>query len=120
MSQPTDPMLGGHVSSIFQRENLRSVREFFGLDSGLGGWGIPSLENGKNNVSYFQLNYILIAAVILAINFMIGTKFMSWIGLGVLGVVWFFFVRATNASSGTISVLGKLLFFLDLLMQGLC
>lgn len=101
------PMLGENVSSMFNRENLRSVQEFLGLGSGLAAWSVPTPANAKNNVNYFQLNYLLIAGVILALNFMFRTTFGEWIGLGVLGIAWFLFVRASSASAGTISVLGE-------------
>ena len=103
------PILGEDSSALFQKERLRSFPEFVGLGSG----GIssalacpPSVDNVQKNVSYFQLNYMVLAALILAVNILLTTKFTSWILLAALGAAWVWLIRATDESSGTLSIAG--------------
>ena len=80
----------GSGSSLFSRDNLRSMSELLGTgeDHAFGCLLSPPalLERMRHNIPYFYLNYIFLTVTFFCVNVLL--KPTAWIGIGLLAVAW--------------------------------
>ncbi|KAL9184863.1 hypothetical protein ACHAXT_002640 [Thalassiosira profunda] len=106
LPQGTQDSLALAKSKVFNRQNLRSPTVFFGLGEEQPFYleKVPSLvtERVRHNLSFFYLNYALVAAVLFCLTLLISPS--AIIGMGLLGFAWMAVIRAT--SEGSVQVKG--------------
>ena len=107
LPQGTQDSLALAKSKVFNRQNLRSPTVFFGLGEEQPFYleKVPSLvtERVRHNLSFFYLNYALVAAVLFCLTLLISPS--AIIGMGLLGFAWMAVIRATG--EGSVQVKGE-------------
>lgn len=93
------------VGSMFKKENLRGPTVFFGIGEERPYYfeKTPSLlaERLRHNMTFFYLNYFLIAAILFLLTLLVNPS--TIIGIGLLAAAWFWLVRASQDGSLHIS-----------------
>jgi hypothetical protein len=94
------------VGTLFNRDNIRSVGVYFGIGEERPFYveKTPSLLMSRmhHNLTFFYLNYMLLAALLFCLTLLISPS--SIIGIGLLALAWMFVIRAS--STGTLQVGG--------------
>jgi len=82
--------LSSSATRLFGREHLRGMSEVVGTgeDNAFGCVLSPPtlLERLRYNFTYFYLNYMVLTAVLFALNIVFRPS--AWIGIGFLAVAW--------------------------------
>ena len=93
------------VRSYFKREDLRSIKVFFGMGEEKPFFFEKSpgllIERIRKNLGFFFLNYLVVA--FLAFCLSVVTSPMTLIGIAILAVVWLVVFRATQSGTLTVS-----------------
>lgn len=90
-----------YVGSMFNREHIRGIAVFFGIgeDRPFYVEKTPSLlmSRLRHNITFFYLNYMLMAAVLFCLTLLVSpTKI---IGLGLLALAWMWVIRASQTGA---------------------
>jgi len=96
-----------YVGGVFNREHIRGVTVYFGIGEERPFYfeKTPALlmERLRHNVTFFYLNYILVAAVLFCLTMLISPT--TIIGIGLLALAWVGVIRASQ--TGALQVAGK-------------
>jgi hypothetical protein len=94
-------------STVFNRDQLRSISIFFGLGEEKAFYveRNPALimSRLKHNISFFYMNYIFLTSILFILTLIISPG--AIIGIGLLGIAWMSVIRATSEGSCKVSFL---------------
>jgi len=95
--QGTKDYISTASGQVFNRQKLRGVSVFFGIGDERPFYieKNPSLlvARVKHNVSFFYLNYIALCGVLFCLTLLVSPS--SIIGIGLLGALWLYVIKAT-------------------------
>lgn len=104
--QGTKDYIQNAKSRIFNRDQLRSISVFFGIGDEKAFYleKNPALimSRVKHNLSFFYMNYILLAAILFMLTLVISPG--AIIGIGLLGLAWVSVLRAVADGSCTVKM----------------
>mmetsp|Transcript_23343 Transcript_23343/g.38005 ORF Transcript_23343/g.38005 Transcript_23343/m.38005 type:complete len:188 (-) Transcript_23343:1859-2422(-) len=97
----TKDYISATTGQLFSRDRLRTVSVYFGIGEERPFYveKTPSLlvARLKHNVQFFYLNYLMLTAVLFCLTLLISPS--AIIGIGLLGALWMYVIRASQSGS---------------------